>query len=121
MPHAIGHHGVAVADAAGDVAIAGQRGGSLLWAECVERGLILVAGYHADLTGRAGLPHPPDLQAGSPRFAPRSRRSGFATRAGGALPAVRSLHALWALRSRNARLAALARKPLWAVRPPPAP
>src|SRR5260370_3890253 len=93
MPHAIGHHGVAVADAAGDVAIAGQRGGSLLWAECVERGLILVAGYRADLTGRAGLPHPPDLQAGTPRLAPRSRRSAFATRAGRGPPAGHALPA----------------------------
>src|ERR1700722_16565605 len=115
MRCAIRHHGVAVANAAGDVAIAGQRGGGLLRTGCIERGLVLVAGHRADLTGRARLPHAPDLHAGSPRLAPRSARSGIAARAGRALGAFRSLHtlrALWALWSGNAGLAARARRPL---------
>src|ERR1700730_18113746 len=113
MRRAIRHHGVAVADAAGDAAFTGRRGGSLLRTECVERSLILVAGYRADLTGRTGLPHPPDLQPGRPRFAPRSRRSGCATRAGNALGALRPLQTL---RAGNAGLAAWARRSLWALR-----
>jgi hypothetical protein len=103
MGGAIRHHGIAVADAAGDVAIAGQRGGGLLWTECVERGLILVAGHGADLIGRTGLPHPPDLQAG---LAPWSGRPGFAP------GAHRALRALQSLRSRNADLAAKAGRSL---------
>src|ERR1700722_13444452 len=103
MGGAIRHHGVAVADAAGDVAIAGQRGGRLLWTECIERRLILVAGYGADLAGRAGLPHPPDLQAGSPGFAARPGRSGVAA---GTDSASRAFRSLPALRSRYAGLAA---------------
>ena len=119
MRGAIRHHGVTVADAAGDIAIAGQRGGGLLWTDCIERSLILVAGYRADLTGRTGLPHPPDLQAGNPRFASASGRPGFAARAGRALRAFGSLHpwrALWALRPGNARLAAWAGRSLRAFR-----
>src|SRR6267154_2999157 len=104
MGGAIRHHGIAVADAAGDVAIAGQRSGGLLRTECIERGLILVAGHGADLIGRTGLPHPPDLQAGTPGFAPWSGRSGFAA---GAHWALRTLQ------SRNAGFAAGPGRSLW--------
>ena len=126
MGGAIRHHGIAVADAAGDVAIAGQRSGGLLRTECIERCLILVAGHGTHLIGRTGLPHPPDLQAGTPGFAPWSGRSGFAA------GAHRALRALRTLQSRNAGFAAgpgrslrpgRALEPLWsggARRPWPA-
>src|ERR1700676_5446345 len=94
MRGAIRHHGITVADATGDIALAGQRGRGLLWTGSIERSLVLVAGHGADLTGRAGLPHPPDLHAGRARFASGSGRSGFAARAGRSLRALRSLHAL---------------------------
>src|ERR1700730_9749592 len=116
MRGAIRHHGITVADATGDIALAGQRGRGLLWTGSIERSLVLVAGHGADLTRRAGLPHPPDLQAGNARLAPGSGRSGFAARAGRALGAFRSLHALGALRSGNARLAARTGRSLWPFR-----
>src|SRR5580700_6968838 len=108
MRHAIRHHGVAVADAAGDIAVARQGGGGLLRTGGVERRLVRLAGYRADLTRRAGLPHPPDLHAGTPRFATRAR---LAARTRSAL---RSGHALRALRSGQAGLAARAS---WTLRP----
>src|ERR1700692_201511 len=116
MRHAIRHHGVAVADAAGHVAVAGERRGGLLRTDRIERRLILLAGDGADLTGRAGLPHAPDLQARNPRFGPRSGRSGFAARAHraqGAFRPYRPYRALKALWSCDTCLAARAGRPWW--------
>src|SRR5580692_7097512 len=102
MRRAIRHHGVAVADAAGDIAVARQGGGGLLGTGGIERRLVRLAGHRADLTRRAGLPHPPDLHAGRPRFGARAR---LAARTGGAR---RSLDALWALRALRSAKAGLA-------------
>src|ERR1700722_15475605 len=109
MRGSIRHHGVAVADAAGHDAIAGQRRRPLLRTDRVERGLVLVAGHRANLAGRAGLPHPPDLE---PRVTPRSWRAGFAARARGAWRPLCTLHSLRTLRSGKAGLAAWTGRPL---------
>ncbi len=116
MRGAICHHGVAVADAAGHAAIAGQRRGRLLRTDRVERRLVLVAGHCANLAGRACLPHPPDLEPRNSRFTSWSRRAGFAARARRALRPRCALHPRCALRPLRTLRSGQARLAAWAGR-----